>query len=96
MNNLHQRQIAMNSIDLHCVAMSTQATADIRQEPSLLGVQTALEIVFPDASSRPSLRTWNEWRAKGFYPYIKIGKRVFIDPVAAIKAIEKRFTVESL
>ena len=75
--------------------MATQATSDIRQEPSLLGVQTALETVFPDAATRPSIRAWNEWRAKGFYPYIKIGKRVFIDPVSARKAIDKRFTVEA-
>jgi hypothetical protein len=60
----------------------------------LLGVQAALESVFPNPSGRPSLRAWNEWRAKGFYPYIKIGKRVFIDPVSARKAIDKRFTVE--
>jgi len=73
--------------------MSTHIPADSNQEPTLVGVKTALEIVFPDATTRPSLRAWNEWRAKGYYPFLKIQKRVFIDPVAARRALEKRFTI---
>lgn len=76
--------------------MSIHATADPRQEPSLVGVQTALEFVFPDAATRPSLRAWNEWRAKGYYSYLKIGKRVFIDAASARKELQKRFTIEAL
>ena len=68
---------------------------DITQEPTLVGIKPALETVFPDESTRPSLRAWNDWRAKGYYPYVKIGKRVFIDPVAARKALEARFTIEA-
>jgi len=51
---------------------------------------------FPDKSSRPGIRTFNEWRAKGFYPYHKIGKRVFLDPVAVRKALDKRFIIPAI
>jgi hypothetical protein len=75
--------------------MHSQTTNTTPQEPTYVGIQPALETAFPDAATRPSLRAWNEWRAKGYYPYIKIGKRVFIDAVAARKAIAKRFTIEA-
>lgn len=82
--------------ELHDNGMSIQSHTDTHQEPTLVGIQPALEAVFPDAATRPSLRAWNEWRAKGFYPYIKIGKRVFIDPASARKALAKRFTIEAI
>ena len=66
-----------------------------KQEPTLLNSQAALEAVFPDENSRPSIRAWNEWRAKGYYPYVKIGKRVFINAVDARRALEARFTIEA-
>jgi hypothetical protein len=72
-----------------------QTNTSNQQEPTFVGIQTALEAVFPDENTRPSLRAWNEWRAKGYYNYLKIGKRVFIDPVSARKAIEKRFTIQA-
>ena len=64
-------------------------------EPRYLGIKPALEAAFPDASTRPSLRAWNEWRGKGYYSYIKIQKRVFINPVQAIKELEARFTIKA-
>lgn len=76
--------------------MNTQTTNTTTQEPTLVGIQTALEIVFPDPTSRPSLRAWNEWRAKGYYPFLRIQKRIFIDPVSARKALAKRFTIEAI
>ena len=65
------------------------------QEPTFLGIKPALEAVFPDANTRPSIRAWNEWRAKGYYPYVKIGRRVFINPDDARRALEARFTIEA-
>jgi len=64
-------------------------------EPILMGIKPALETVFPHSDSRPSIRLWNAWRANGFYPYVKIGKRVFIDPTAARKALKAKFTIEA-
>ena len=71
----------------------TEKTAD--SNTNLLGIKPALEAVFTDEGSRPSLRVWNEWRTKGYYPYIKKGRRVFIDPIKARQALEKRFTVKA-
>ena len=71
----------------------TENTAD--SNTNLLGIKPALEAVFTDEGSRPSLRAWNKWRAKGYYPYIKKGRRVFIDPIKARQALEKRFTVKA-
>lgn len=65
-------------------------------EPTLVGIKPALEAVFPDAETRPSIRAWNEWRARGYYPYVKIGKRVWINPADARKALERRFTIEAI
>jgi len=70
-------------------------TADTtKQEPTLVGIKQCLEIVFPYKEGRPGIRTFNEWRAKGFYPYLKAGKRVYLDPVQVRKALDKRFTIE--
>jgi len=67
-----------------------------KPEPTLVGIQTALAIVFPDEETRPSLRTFNEWKARKYFPSIKIGKRVFLDPVLVRKALEKRFTIHAI
>ncbi len=75
--------------------MTVHTPDNTQQEPTLVGIKPALEAVFTDESTRPSLRAWNDWRAKGYYPYVKIGKRVFIDPVSARKALEARFTIEA-
>lgn len=76
--------------------MSIQGTAQTKQEPTLVGIQTALEIVFPDEATRPSLRCFNEWKARKYFPSIKIGKRVFLDPVQVRKALDKRFTIQAI
>jgi hypothetical protein len=81
---------------MHYNDMTQQTTNTTPQEPTLVGVQSALEIVFPDPAARPSIRVWNEWRAKGYYSYLKIGKRVYINPVNARKEIAKRFTIEAI
>lgn len=65
-------------------------------EPQLLGIKPCLEIVFPDENTRPSLRTFNDWKAKRYFPSVKIGKRVFADPQQVRKALDKRFTIEEI
>ena len=77
------------------VCMETTHTTAKQQEPTLQGIAPALNSVFPDESTRPSLRAWNDWRAKGYYPYVKIGKRVWINPDDARRALVARFTIEA-
>ena len=74
---------------------SLQATTDM-QEPTLVGIKTCLVIVFPDESTRPGIRTFNEWKNRGYFPSVKIGRRVFLDPMIVRKALEKRFTIEAI
>jgi len=63
------------------------------RKPRLVGVQTALCEVFQDERTRPSLRCFNEWKALGYFPWIRIGKRVFLDPDQVSKALIERFTI---
>ena len=83
--------------------MSTQHDTTPKQtktatatEPTLVGIRTCLEIVFPDIATRPGLRTFLDWKAKKYFPSVKIGKRVFLDPVQVRKALDKRFTIEAI
>lgn len=62
-------------------------------EPVLVGVSTCLAMVFPDHATRPSLRAFNEWKKRGYFPQVKIGKRVFLDPVVVRRSLERRFTI---
>lgn len=76
--------------------MPTHVTNFNDNEPILIGIKPCLNAVFPDEATRPGIRTFNEWRARGYYPYVKIGKRVFLDPVVVRKALDKRFTIEAI
>jgi hypothetical protein len=76
--------------------MHKHETTYTNNEPTLVGIKTCLETVFPDEATRPGLRTFNEWRSRGYYPYLKVGKRVFLDPLQVRKALSKRFTIEAI
>lgn len=76
--------------------MDIPSTAEANQKAALYGIQATLEIVFPEKSGRPSIRSFNEWRAKGYYPHVKVGKRVFLCPIVVRKALESRFTIQAI
>lgn len=61
--------------------------------PQLVGAEDCIKIVFPCESSRPGLRTFRDWQAKGFIPVHKIGRRTFFDPEQVRAAIERRFRI---
>mgnify|MGYP000126731859 FL=1 len=62
----------------------------------LLGIDECIKHLFPDNIGRPSRRTFDEWRAKGFYRSIKIGRRIFLDTVAVRRDLAKRFTINAI
>lgn len=64
--------------------------------PMLVGIEPCREIVFPDPETRPGKRTFLEWKARRYFPSVKIGKRVFLDPVQVRKALDKRFTIHAI
>lgn len=61
----------------------------------LLNAEGILNAVWPDPSSRPSLRWMREQQAKRTLPYVKCGRLVFFDPAKVRQALAKRFTVEA-
>jgi hypothetical protein len=64
-------------------------------EPNkLTTVARCIEEAF-DEDSRPSLRSFRGWQAKGWIPYRKIGKRTYFDPAEVRAAIDRRFTVQA-
>lgn len=71
------------------------ALAEQYNEPQLVGIKTGLALVFPDPETRPSLRAFNEWKNKGYFPSVKIGKRVFVDPAQVRLALDARFTINA-
>jgi hypothetical protein len=76
--------------------MVNQNPKETRSEPTLVGIKTTLCEVFPDEATRPSLRSFNEWKARKYFPSVKIGKRVFLDPAQVRRALEKRFTIHAI
>jgi len=74
---------------------TSKATANAapRNEPQLVGMTKGLELVFPDPNTRPSIRAFNSWKQNGYFPSVKIGRRVFIDPVMVRNALDARFTI---
>lgn len=77
------------------LGMNSHEADSPKQEPTLVGIKTCLETVFPDPTTRPGFRTFNEWKNRGYFPSVKIGKRVFLDPVIVRKALDNRFTIEA-
>jgi hypothetical protein len=76
--------------------METHSATTTKTEPTLVGIQTCLETVFPDPETRPGKRTFLEWKSRKYFPSLKIGKRVFLDPVQVRKALDKRFTIQAI
>ena len=65
------------------------------EEIGLVDARKCLELLFPDERSRPTLRTFLEWKAQGLFPFRKFGRLVFYDPVEVRRAIDRRLKVEA-
>jgi hypothetical protein len=94
--NSHKQEPAIAGKAQIQSASEAKAAEMSRSLSMLVGIEPCLEIVFPDAATRPGKRTFLEWKARKYFPSVKIGKRVFLDPVAVRKALEKRFTIEAI
>jgi hypothetical protein len=66
------------------------------QSPAYVGLEECRKSVFGTGSEAPSKRTFLEWKARGYYPFIKVGKRVFANPEDVRRALERRFKVNAI
>jgi hypothetical protein len=60
----------------------------------LLRRDACIAEIFPEGS-RPSIRTFESWKAKRMFPFVRLGRLCFFDPVAVRAALTKRFTIEA-
>ncbi len=65
-----------------------------KSHSKLVGAEACLVDLFPDEPSRPGLRTFRDWQAKGFIPVHKIGRRTFFDPEEVRQALDRRFRIK--
>ena len=62
----------------------------------LVGAVDCIKIVFPCETSSPSLRTFRQWQANGFFPFHKIGHLTFFDPEEVRFALDRRFKIKPI
>lgn len=58
---------------------------------NLVRMRACYDELFP--SGEPSFRTFCEWKAQRYFPSVKIGRTVLLNPVAVRAALEDNFTV---
>jgi len=75
--------------------MSNQNTNTETGDSILLRIDQCRKAIWKDKESRPSLRTFKEWKRLGYFPQIKIGRTVYLDPREVQLAIKKRFTINA-
>jgi hypothetical protein len=69
--------------------------ADVAKPKSgLVDAEACIDQLF-DGESKPSLRTFREWQARGWIPFLKIGRLTFFDPEEVRAALNKRCRVQA-
>ncbi len=72
----------------------TASVSSNSDDPILVGQDKCRELIFPCPEDRPCHRTFTQWRIDGFFPSVKIGRRIYLDPLVVRKALTKRFTIQ--
>tara|TARA_A100001037_G_scaffold306864_1_gene357672 strand:- start:12438 stop:12662 length:225 start_codon:yes stop_codon:yes gene_type:complete len=62
----------------------------------LVGTEACIDEVFEEGPSRPGKRTFLEWKARGYFRFYKIGRRVFYNPREVAADLARRFRVEAI
>jgi hypothetical protein len=70
-------------------------TNSSQDAPILLGLDEGRIAIFGTGPEAPSKRSWDEWRARGYYPFFRLGKRIFINKEEVCRALERRFKVNA-
>ena len=72
--------------------MNTNSTTTSK---TLLGIEEARIAIFGTGKEAISKRAFADWKSKGYYPYHKIGKRVFLDVEEVKRALSRRFKINA-
>ena len=73
----------------------TEMTEQATDQVGLLNAEELLLHIWPNEKCRPSVRWIRLQQVARTLPFIKIGAKVFFDPVAVRAALDKRFTVSA-
>ena len=76
--------------------MNPRASEPPSTDSGLVDASTLLAVIWPNETSRPSLRWLREQQRKKSIPYLKVGHKVFFSPVKVRAALERNFEVRSL
>lgn len=59
----------------------------------LLGIEETRIAIFGTGKEAISKRQFAEWKSRGFFPYHKIGKRIFCEVEEVKRALSRRFKI---
>lgn len=74
----------------------TETTNRNPSSPALCGLEEGRVSLFGTGPEAISKRCFAEWKARGYYPYVKVGKRVFINVDDVRRALERRFKINAV
>lgn len=63
--------------------------------PALVGLEEGRIALFGTGPEAISKRCFAEWKSRGWYPHLKVGKRVFINVEEVRRALERRFKIQA-
>jgi hypothetical protein len=69
--------------------------SDNTNAPALVGLEEGRITLFGTGPEAISKRCFAEWKSRGFYPYVKVGKRVFVNVDEVRRALERRFKIQA-
>lgn len=71
------------------------STNSTKKSGNMLRIDACRKAIWPDKENRPSLRTFKEWKKRGYFPEIKVGRSVYLIPEEVEEALVKRFTIRA-
>jgi hypothetical protein len=88
-------------MDLHLHAIRlresiTETTSRNPSAPALVGLEEGRVTLFGTGPEAISKRCFAEWKARGYFPYVKVGKRVFVNVDEVRRALERRFKINAV
>lgn len=67
----------------------------MQDQTKLMRRDTLIAHLFPE-EDRPSVRTFESWKARRMIPYVKLGGFCYYDPAAVRDALAKKFTINAV